>query len=446
MSALSIQTPAGSRLVLSENKKLRLGSMTAFYFAQGLPIGLYLTAVAAWVSKNGASASDVAFLVTTTYLPWSFKFFGAALMDRYTYLAMGRRRIWLIASQFLMFIGLLVAALASPGPGDISVLAYVGFAIFVGSAMQDVAVDGLAVDLLPEEEQGTASAFMFAGQAFGIAIGAALGGTLLARYGSTVTFLGFVPLVGLTCLLAIIVRERTGEKILPWTTGQASPATSMVGSINWLAILKITLVSMVKRDSLFFLAATTVVRTTSGIFVAFWPAYATTKANWSTQDYSAMVAVVGLVVATSGMGLGTLLNAKLGPRRACIFSAGLYIVLGGLLIALPQLGLLWAGLIALYAFSDSTSLLFTISGNPLRMRLSDKRVAATQFTIYNSLGNLPVPAGAYLLAWTTDQGGQAMTMTAVIGLAIIGMILMSLLRIGNVVDNVPEIGRPPRMD
>lgn len=420
--------------------------MTAFYFAQGLPIGLYLTAVAAWVSQNGASASDVAFLVTTTYLPWSFKFFGAALMDRYTYVAMGRRRIWLIASQFLMFVGLLVAALASPGPKDIALLAWVGFAIFVGSAMQDVAVDGLAVDILPESEQGTASAFMFAGQSFGIAIGAALGGTLLAKFGSTVTFLSFVPIVGLICLLAVVLRERPGEKILPWTEGQASPATSIVGSINWLAILKITFLSMIKRDSLIFLFAAAVVRATGGIFVAFWPVYATTKANWTTEDYSKMVALVGLGVAAGGMALGALLNAKLGPRRSSIFSAGLYIILGGFFLAYPEMGLLWGGLIALYALTDSTSLLYSISGNPLRMRLSDKRVAATQFTIYNSLGNLPVPAGAYILAWTAGHGGQTITMGTVIGLAIVGMIALSLLRIGNVVDTTPEMERTPRVD
>ncbi len=441
-----IQFLARYPLILSESKSLRLGSMTAFYFAQGLPIGLYLTAVAAWVSQNGASASDVAFLVSTTYLPWSFKFFGAALMDRYTYVAMGRRRIWLIASQFLMFIGLVVAASASPGPKDIALLAYVGFAIFCGSAMQDVAVDGLAVDILPEKEQGTASACMFAGQAFGIAIGAALGGTLLAKYGSTVTFLSFVPIVGIIFLLAIVLRERPGEKILPWTEGKASPATSMVGSINWLAILKITCISLVKRDSLIFLFATTVVRATGGIFVAFWPVYATTKANWSTQDYSAMVAVAGLFVSAAGMGLGALLNTKLGPRKSCIFSAGLYTIIGGLFLTYPEMGLLWGGLIALYAFTDTTSLLYTISGNPLRMRLSDKRVAATQFTIYNSLGNLPVPAGAFILAWTVDHGGHAITMSTVIGLAIVGMITLSLLRIGNVVDAAPEIDRTPRLD
>ncbi len=37
--------------------------------------------------------------------------------------------------------------------------------------------------------------------------------------------------------------------------------------------------------------------------------------------------------------------------------------------------------------------------NPLRMRLRDKRIAATQFiTLYSSLANLPVPLGASLFA------------------------------------------------
>ncbi|WP_066552745.1 MFS transporter [Croceicoccus bisphenolivorans] len=442
----SSETHGSTRFVLSESKRLRLFSMTVFYFAQGLPIGLYLTAVAAWISQNGASASDVAFLVTTTYLPWSFKFFGAALMDRYTYLAMGRRRIWLIGSQALMVIGLVVAAAASPGPGDIELLAYVGFAIFVGSAMQDVAVDGLAVDILPDEEQGTASAFMFAGQAFGISIGAALGGFLLARYGTTVAFLGFLPLVGGIFLLAVILRERTGEKMLPWTAGQASPDAVSIERANWLGILRITFKSMIKRDSIIYLLAAVAVRATGGMFVAFWPLYATKEAGWSTEDYSAMAATLGLIIAAFGMGAGAFLNAKFGPRRSSVFSAGMYVVLASLFLIWPEMGLIWAGFIFLYMLTDTTSLLYSICTNPIRMRLSDKRVAATQFTIYNSLSNLPVPAGAWILAYTTDLGGRPASMTTVIGLAIFGMIALSLLRIGNVVDEHPEDDMTPRMD
>ena len=412
--------------------------MTVFYFAQGLPIGLYLTAVAAWVSQNGASPSDVAFLVTTTYLPWSLKFVGAALMDRYTYLAMGRRRIWLICAQLLMVIGLIVAAVAAPSPSDISLLAYVGFAIFVGSAMQDVAVDGLAVDILPDQEQGTASAFMFAGQAFGSAIGAAVGGILLVRYGSQVAFLAFLPIIGGIFILAVILKERVGEKLLPWTAGEASPIARANDGLSWPAILKITLVSLLKRDSLVYIVASFVIRATGGVFVAFWPIYATTQAGWTTENYSAMVASVGLFIAAGGVVVGSVLNATIGPRRASIASAGIYVLLGGLFLAFPQMGLMWMGLIALYVITDAAGLLFSISTNPLRMRLSDKRVAATQFTIYNSLSNLVVPAGAWILAGAMSYGGRTTAMMVVIGFSIAGMIALALLRMGNVVDTTPQ--------
>jgi PAT family beta-lactamase induction signal transducer AmpG len=426
-------------LVLSESRLLRLSSMTVFYFAQGLPIGLYLTAVAAWVSQNGASAADVAFLVTTTYLPWSFKFIGAALMDRYTYLAMGRRRIWLIGSQLLMVVGLVIAAVVAPTPHDISLLAWVGFAIFVGSVMQDVAVDGLAVDILPDAEQGTASAFMFAGQFFGIAVGAAMGGFFLTRYGSQVAFLAFLPFIGGIFLLAVILRERVGEKLLPWTAGQAAPAAARVSeSQNWVAILKITFVSLLRRDSLVYLAASSVVRATGGILVAFWPRFATTEAGWTTESYSGMVASVGLVLAFGGMVVGALLNATLGPRRASMVSAAFYVLLGALFLAFPRLGLMWAGLIALYVIGESAGLLFSISTNPLRMRLSDKRVAATQFTIYNSLSNLVVPAGAWLLAAAMSHGGRPTAMIVLIALALAGIAALFLLRMGNVVDTTPQ--------
>ena len=437
---------ARSRLVLTESRLLRLSTMTVFYFAQGLPIGLYLTAVSAWVSQNGASPADVAFLVTTTYLPWSFKFVGAALMDRYTYLAMGRRRIWLIGSQLLMVIGFVVAAVAAPTASDIALLAYVGFAIFVGSAMQDVAVDGLAVDILPDQEQGTASAFMFAGQAFGIAIGAAMGGFLLARYGAQVAFLAYLPFIGGIFLLAVVLRERVGEKLLPWTAGEAAPVVRANAGLSWWAILKVTLVSLLKRDSLIYIAASSVVRAAGGVFVAFWPRFATTEAGWTTQDYSAMVATVGLFVAGGAVVVGSGLNATIGPRRASMLSAAIYVLLAGLFLAFPQLALLWTGLIALYVITDAAGLLFSISTNPLRMRLSDKRVAATQFTIYNSLSNLVVPAGAWILAAAMNYGGRSTAMIVVTVFAIAGIIALALLRMGDVVDTTPEDDRVPRVD
>ena len=96
--------------------------------------------------------------------------------------------------------------------------------------------------------------------------------------------------------------------------------------------------------------------------------------------------------------------------------------------------------------TDAAGLLFSISTNPLRMRLSDKRVAATQFTIYNSLSNLVVPAGAWILAAAMNYGGRSTAMIVVTVFAIAGIIALALLRMGDVVDTTPEDDRVPRVD
>ncbi len=52
-----------------------------------------------------------------------------------------------------------------------------------------------------------------------------------------------------------------------------------------------------------------------------------------------------------------------------------------------------------------------ITANPLRMQLSDPRVAAAQFTIYNSLANLPVSFGsATVFVWLGATGDLTTTM------------------------------------
>jgi PAT family beta-lactamase induction signal transducer AmpG len=197
-------------MVLSESKVLRLFSFFLLYIGQGLPLGVSTVAFPAWLVANGASEADVAAIIATAFLPWSFKFVPAAVMDRYAYLAMGRRRAWLILAQLLMVAGFAIAALAAPGSDDLQLILYVIFLIGAGSAIQDVAVDGLAVDILPETEQGTASSFMFGGQVVGRALAATAAGFGL-QYGSRATFLFFLPVILLITLYVVFLRERPGE-------------------------------------------------------------------------------------------------------------------------------------------------------------------------------------------------------------------------------------------
>ena len=61
-------------------------------------------------------------------------------------------------------------------------LVAIGFVINTFAALQDVAVDGMAIDVLPENERGRANAFM----AFGQVIGFSGFGALVATQISTV--------------------------------------------------------------------------------------------------------------------------------------------------------------------------------------------------------------------------------------------------------------------
>ena len=103
---------------LSENKPLRLGSLMFLYAAQGAPEGLLYIAIPAWFASQGIGAEAIAGYIAIILLPWSFKLFNGVLMDRFTWLPMGRKRPWLILAQLLL-IGSLVwfAGLSSPEAG-----------------------------------------------------------------------------------------------------------------------------------------------------------------------------------------------------------------------------------------------------------------------------------------------------------------------------------------
>ena len=58
-------------LILAHSRWLRFASFSAFYFAQGVPLGLISIAIPTWLSEQGASGGQVAFFVFWSSLPWA---------------------------------------------------------------------------------------------------------------------------------------------------------------------------------------------------------------------------------------------------------------------------------------------------------------------------------------------------------------------------------------
>lgn len=87
-------------------------------FSCGVPFLLTLTILDLWLKDCGVSNTAIG-LFTIIHWPFLLKFLWAPFIDRFNfpYLSkkLGRRRGWAVASQLLLFIGILGMALSSPG-------------------------------------------------------------------------------------------------------------------------------------------------------------------------------------------------------------------------------------------------------------------------------------------------------------------------------------------
>ena len=309
---------AGNRWILSESRPLRLSTLFILYVAQGVPLGLFWFAIPAWMAANGARAADVGYVLGLTALPWTLKLVNGFIMDRYTFLAMGRRRIWIIGAQMVMIALLVSCALIGPGVTDISLLGIAGFVVNMATTFQDVAVDGMAVDIMGEEERARASGRMFGGQSIGIAAATALSGFAIARLGPSAAYLLSASFIGAITLYLLLLTERAGERLVPWSAGDVHPRNRAIHVGAWWPILKSTVVSMIRPVSLFWLPVLFVRGFHYGMFAAVTPLIGTGNVGWSEVRVTSLVGTAQLVAGILGLTLGGWLGDTLGAKKSTI--------------------------------------------------------------------------------------------------------------------------------
>ncbi len=211
--------PSTTLPALANNAFWRYLAVTALYFAEGLNMGLLFVGIPAWMAQNDKTPTEIGAIAAACALPWTFKFIVAPLMDRYTYLPMGRKRPWVLLGQ-LGLAGSLIALAFVPDPlNNLDLFAGATFLVSAFGAVQDAAVDGMAVDVIPGEQQARANGFMGGARMIGSSIALAGGSWLLAHYGFTAAALAIAGAVGLLTIVPLLLREEAGEKLLPWTAG-----------------------------------------------------------------------------------------------------------------------------------------------------------------------------------------------------------------------------------
>ena len=441
-------------LILSRSKALRLLTLLLFYFTQGFPVGLFFYAIPAWMAASGASTADVASVVATSALPWSLKLVNGFIIDRYTFLPMGRRRIWIIGAQFLIVIALLAGAALSPDGRDVLLISALGFCANAAVTFQDVGIDSLAVDIMEEEERARAASVMFGAQMLGISAATALGGQLIQNFGISagLTGLAMVPLA--VMVYGIAIRERGGERRLPWSAGESHAANRAIQVEAWWPLLCKAFAAIVVPISLLLLPILVARSVPWGAFESFHPALFQDYAGWSMSDYTDLVSAASLASGIIGLLLFGIMVDRIGSRLSSLIAS---VLMAALLIGMGFSRSMWSEgwfLASFLVCMEIAGILFMIAVIPICMRMCSPWVAATQFTIYMACGNFGRPIGARLAAVTAGEGNPQL-MYWIMGAIFVGVaVLFAVVRFPDksatqdeVADDLPQgEGIAPALD
>ncbi len=382
---------------LSENTFLRYFSFAALYVAQGIPEGLLWYAVPAWLAMNGKSPAEIGSYVAVIGIPWSLKIINAPIMDRFTYLSMGRRRPWVLFGQLGLILSFLSMSLISDPINNLSLLMILGFIVSFFEVSQDIAVDGMAIDILPVDQQARANGLMWGSKTLGISASVAAGSWIMSHYGYFYAIVSFSFFTSIIILVPLLLRERPGEKLLPWTKGEASKTAAKIQLHSWKGIFKSLYKVFFLPVSLMMGIAAFSFSVGRGLIDTVLPVFTVQELGWADTQYSQIFATANLISGIGGMIIGGFLIDYFGKVKMITVYLSLLITLVSVMSFLKSF---WHSEIFVIGFIIGFYILLTFTTIAIfasAMQLCWKRISVTQFTLYMAISNLGLAAGAALM-------------------------------------------------
>jgi PAT family beta-lactamase induction signal transducer AmpG len=236
-------------------------------------------------------------------------------------------------------------------------------------AIYDTVMDGLAIDVTPDDEQGQIQAVMVVGRALGLVVLAALYGRVITTYGWQIIFWA----VALFALVPVLFMQRVHEP----------EQRSATQAFSWEALRDLWRVE-IGQFSLYAIVYSIAIYGTNAIITLF-----------ANEELGGTLVQVGDVAALGGVGM--VVGGGLGvviAKRVSIWQQGIWttilVTLTLLVIALAAnleniaiITLFWGVVLA------AAELVFIT----LAMAKSDRRMGAGQFAIFMAISNAGTGAG-----------------------------------------------------
>ena len=382
---------------LSDSAFLRYFNFSALYFAEGLAQGMLFVGIPAWMAMQGKSPSEIGAFAVACSVPWTFKFIVAPLMDRYTYLPMGRKRPWVLLGHLGLMLSIILFAFVPDPLNNLNTFMAAAFLVSTFGAIQDAAGDAMAVDVVPMDQQARANGYMQGSRMVGSSLSLVLCSWILNKYSFEASMLTLFALVAIITIVPIVLREQKGEKIFPFTLGKASDISKDLQICDWNIIFKALFKVFKLRNSLLVVILLFITQGAYNFFETLLPIFAVKITGWTNLNYSQTFATADLIGGIIGMLAGGYLIEKFGKKRMI----NIYFLLILLLLVALNFGTIYwrdseilNGFIIVYRLINAFAKIGVFA---IAMQCCSKNISASQFTIFMTMGAVGSIAGAFLV-------------------------------------------------
>jgi MFS family permease len=378
--------------------------LSVLYLAQGLPYGFQTFALPVMLRRQGTSLTAIGF-VGALALPWMLKPLWAPLVDRY-----GRtRRAWIVPLMLA-----LAATLVAAGFAGLATLLALIFVMNLLAATQDIAVDGLAVDLLGVSELGAGNAAQVAGYKVGMLLGGSLFVWASVWVAPRLLFFGLAAIA----LAAAATAAATHEA----PRSHQDHASASLRDI--VAALVAALRSPGNRALLLFIGT---YKVGEGMAEAMWKPFLIDR-GFDDAFIGGVFGTAGMAASIVGSLAGGFLATRVPFERAVWLPAAARIVpLAGQAIIAATTATR-AGVIALASAEHLAGGALTTVVFALMMSRVDRRIGATHYTVLAAVEVL----GKFPGAWVSGPIAERFGYPALFGLAaaLTGLLLATIIPLG----------------
>lgn len=387
--------------------------IASLYVTQFLPVAFFFMGLPAILRSEGRSLEEIGTLYLLGFV-WVLKIFWAPLVDRFSLPALGRYRGWLIITQTVMILLLLVIAQIG-STDDLGQLLILSLLLTVFAATQDIATDALTIKLLPPQNRSWGNSVQVAGGLIGIVLG---GGATLMLY-EHVGWRGcFLLMAALLCvaLVQVLALKEPRDK--------ASQATPVGYSRLW----RFWKTPGTGRWVITMLTVPVGIGMTFGLVTPML-----IDVGWPTDSVGFVINIAGSLVGLVAVFVMAWLVQRFGRRRMIIAAAFAQAV--AILANLPlaagsaSTSQILPGLLAVFLiYNPLATVILTVM-----MDRCDPNSAGTDFTAQYSLYSfVGFASGALALSLASSWGYTGVVVLASVFATVAGgFALVSLAREGN---------------